>query len=304
MNLKRRMISYAALAAVVSVMAGTGARAELTFSTWTRIGDNKTVVQFTAGSGTWTIPSGVSEVELLVVGGGGGSYDDQFQSGSGAGGLYYSSSFAVTPGDIAVTVGAGGVQGTGSSSVFGSRLTVFGGTPGNGYTDGGDQGAYVLDSGTVAGNPGMHYSPMDGNWCSGGGAGHEGYKGDVQLGGIGVEISITGTALWYAGGGGAPSSYGTSTNPLAVGYSGTPGYVLGGGGSGPSEPFGPRAFSGLPNTGGGSGGGWGGYGGTGGSGVVVLAYAAVPVPEPSTMALACCGVAFGAVFVRRRRQAG
>ena len=77
---------------------------------------------------------------------------------------------------------------------------------------------------------------MDGNWVSGGGAGHIGYKGDAQLGGEGAACYITGSTVYYAGGGGAPSSYSSS---------GGTGYNVGGGGSGPVE-FGGRAFSGLP----------------------------------------------------------
>ncbi|MEI7901495.1 MAG: glycine-rich domain-containing protein, partial [bacterium] len=227
-------------------------------------GDGKTVATFTSGSGTWTIPAGVTDVEVLVVGGGGGSWNDSFQSGAGAGGMHYSSSYAVTPGSVGITVGAGATDGTGSSSHFGTQLIAYGGTKGNGYTDGGDQGGYSLNGGTtvVAGNPGYHYSPMDGNWCSGGGAGHEGYKGDVQLGGTGAVCRITGSAVHYAGGGGAPSSYSSS---------GGTGHNLGGGGSGPAA-FGDRSFSGLANTGGGGGGGWGGGGGAGGSGAVIVAY--------------------------------
>ncbi len=96
----------------------------------------------------------------------------------------------------------------------------------------------------------MHYSPMDGNWSTGGGAGHAGHKGDSQPGGIGLECDITGTILYYAGGGGGN----------AHGAGG-----LGGGGSGPSD-FGGVSGSGAPNTGGGGG------GSGGGSGVVILAY--------------------------------
>ena len=231
-------------------------------------GDGYTVATFTDGHGTWTIPAGISLLEVLVVGGGGGAWNDSFQSGSGAGGMYYSSSYAVTPGtSVAITIGAGATQGTGGLSQFGTQLIAYGGTKGNGYTDGGDQGGYSLDGGTtvVPGNLGMHYGPMDGNWCSGGGAGHAGYKGDAQLGGEGAACNISGSPVYYAGGGGAPSSYGAS---------GGTGYNLGFGGSGPTDFGGPHAFSGGANTGGGGGGGWGGGGGAGGSGVVIVAYRA------------------------------
>jgi uncharacterized repeat protein (TIGR02543 family) len=222
-------------------------------------GDGYTLATFYEGSGTWTVPAGVTSVEVLVVGGGGGT-TASFSSGSGAGGMYQSTTYSVTPeATVSVAVGAGGINGNGSNSVFGD-LIAYGGTPGLGYTDGGDQGGYSLDGGTtiVPGNPGMHYSPMDGNWCTGGGAGHAGYKGDSQPGGIGLQCAITGSNLYYAGGGGG--------NAGGVNSGG-----LGGGGGGPSA-FGGVSGSGTPNTGGGGGGGWGGGGGAGGSGVVIVAY--------------------------------
>lgn len=233
--------------------------------TYSTRADGHTVATFSiAGSGTWTVPAGVTQLEVLVVGGGGGCWDDGYQSGSGAGGMYYSASYAVTPGPIGITVGAGAINGTGSNSLFGTQLIAYGGMKGNGYTDGGDQGGYSLNGGAtiVPGKLGYHYRPMDGNWCSGGGAGHAGYKGDVQLGGTGAVCRITGAAVHYAGGGGAPSSYASS---------GGTGHNLGGGGSGPVAN-GSRSFSGLANTGGGGGGGWGGGGGGGGSGVIIVAY--------------------------------
>ncbi len=251
--------------ALVGVFAAQTWAVELTPTITPDRGDGKTVATFTSGTGTWTIPDGVTNIEVLVVGGGGGAWSDGFQSGSGAGGMYYSASYAVTPGSIGITVGAGATDGTGPSSLFGDQMIAYGGTKGNGYTDGGDQGGYSLDGGTtvVPGNLGMHYSPMDGNWCSGGGAGSAGYKGDAQLGGTGAVCNITGSAVHYAGGGGGPSSYSSS---------GGTGHNLGGGGSGPENVFALHGFSGLANTGGGGGGGWGGGGGAGGSGVVILAY--------------------------------
>jgi uncharacterized repeat protein (TIGR02543 family) len=234
--------------------------------TITTRGDGYTLATFTdVGGGTWTVPSGVTTMEVLVVGGGGGG-GNGYCSGSGAGGMYSTGSYAVTPGaSVSIAIGAGGVAGTnayggtGKTSQF-SSLLAYGGTSGQGYTDGGDQGGYSADGGTtiVPGNLGMHYTPFDGNWSSGGGAGHVGYKGDGQPGGIGLQCAITGTNTYYAGGGAAPG------NPGLGG--------LGGGGNGTTTVAG---CSGQANTGGGAGGSWGvpgGTGGTGGSGVVILAY--------------------------------
>jgi hypothetical protein len=110
---------------------------------------------------------------------------------------------------------------------------------------------------------------MDGNWCSGGGAGSPGKKGDNQPGGDGTNCWITGSEVWYAGGGGANAS-------------GPNGGGKGGGGGGP-DVFGGPAYSGAPNTGGGGGGSWGGTGGNGGSGIVIIAYKVSAPPEPPTI---------------------
>ena len=223
--------------------------------------DGRIVASFVkATTYAWTVPAGVNSVEVLVVGGGGGGA--VWSSGSGSGGLIYygpgtpttvvgGTSYPVVPGShINVAVGAGGTAGTGSSygttgspSSFGS-LIAYGGYPGTGYTDGGDQGGHSVDGGTtiIPGNSGGDYAPMDGNWTSGGGAGHAGYKGDSQPGGIGLQYSITGTPSYYAGGGGANAN--------------GPG-GLGGGGKGADNMGGP-AYSGTAGTGGGGGGGWGG----------------------------------------------
>ena len=68
---------------------------------------NVTVIQSFTATGEWVCPTGVTEVEYLVVagGGGGGGY-----GGCGGAGWYRTASgFSVTAGDTyTVTVGAGG----------------------------------------------------------------------------------------------------------------------------------------------------------------------------------------------------
>lgn len=73
------------------------------------------VVTFTSvGSTTWTAPSGVTQVEYLVVAGGGGG-GSSHGGGGGAGGLRTNvggTALTVTPAtSYAVTVGAGGAGG-------------------------------------------------------------------------------------------------------------------------------------------------------------------------------------------------
>ena len=66
--------------------------------------DGHRVETFTIGSGVWTIPVGVTSVEVMVVGGGGsGKYNG---GGGGGGGFYYATTYAVTPNsNVPITVG-------------------------------------------------------------------------------------------------------------------------------------------------------------------------------------------------------
>lgn len=278
----------------LATLHGLAVRAALVSSTSTR-GDGKTVVQFTSGSGQWTVPAGVTSLELLVVGGGGGT--NAFSSGGGAGGLFYSSSYSPSGGAVNVTVGNGGqavatTLANGENSVFDSVI-AYGGQGVNGYRPvndqsgpviGGSQGGYSTNGGATvtSGNSGGFQASFDGQFDSGGGAGAAGTHGNAAAGGIGLQVSITGTATYYAGGGGS----------LVNGPGG-----LGGGGTGGDAPT-----AGGTNTGGGGGGGWSqGVGAAGGSGFVAVAYVAA-VPEPGTVALAACGGAcIAAGMVRRRR---
>ena len=88
-------------------------------------------------SGTFSVPSGVSSVDVLVVaGGGGGGYEG---GGGGAGGLIFRPGFTVTPGGtVSVTVGDGGagspgpggqsgLGSNGQNSVFGTLTAIGGG---------------------------------------------------------------------------------------------------------------------------------------------------------------------------------
>jgi hypothetical protein len=68
------------------------------------------VVQQFNADGTWTCPTGVTEVEYLVVAGGGGG-GRAFGGGGGAGGFRTGTGHAVTAGtDYSITVGGGGAQ--------------------------------------------------------------------------------------------------------------------------------------------------------------------------------------------------
>jgi len=254
------------------------------------------------GSLTWTAPTGVTSVEVLVVGGGGGGGNATGTNwgsggGGGGGGVVYSSSYPVIPAtNYTVTVGAGGTGGArgsssngtnGGNSVFDLLTAVGGGagasanlTAGSGGSGGG-QGYFSGGAGT--GTPGQGFNggtnggvtPGSGG---GGGAGGPGVPGQTNFcgqGGPGKAFDISGKVKWYGGGGGG-GYYNNNIARLGLGG-------IGGGGEGgqASTTISAAGKAGVANTGGGGGGGSGaasvgigsaGAGGNGGSGTVVIKY--------------------------------
>jgi len=262
------------------------------------------VVPFTSiGSTTWTVPAGITSVEVLVVAGGGAGGNNN-SSGGGAGGLIYRPNYAVTPGQtLTVTVGAGNTSPTrfptdtssfkGGNSVF-DTLTAFGGGNGGGDDSPGIPGG---SGGGSADNPNMTggvatqpNSPSGGFGYKGGdtvsfnndggtggggagGAGRNHGEDPSYDGGPGLLFDISGTPTWYAGGGGgyrrditgyAPPQGSGSTSPASSGRNGAGGRGGGGNGGDTGQPGGT-------NTGGG-GGGASNAGGNGGPGIVILRY--------------------------------
>ena len=260
------------------------------------------------GSHYWTCPSGVSQIELLVVGGGGGGGEGH-GGGGGAGGLVYSSAYPVSAGTTyAITVGAGGKfqnSGTntagnaGSNSVFndiigygGGAGGVYGSTGGTGGSGGGSGGATGSNStaytgqGNIGGNG---LSIVNGGGGGGGGAAGPGGTaygayvgaggGDAGQnagsrggsGGAGLPFAISGQVKYYAGGGGGG---GEGHSRRGVGGQG-------GGGDGGYFSLNGMPQGGEHGTGGGGGGGSAGgsgaigggrAGGPGGSGIVIIRY--------------------------------
>ena len=231
----------------------------------------------TVGTTSWTAPSDVKEVEVLVVAGG-GSGDGG--AGGGAGGVLYNSAYSVTPGQTyTVTVGAGGSSSRGGNSVFGN-LTAIGGGQGNNPASGGSGGGGQRSTSSEArsgkpGTPGQGFTGGEGaeNDSNGGGGGGGGGASAVGgtassftggNGAAGLQFGIIGTPTYYAGGGGGAGSSGNGTGGLGGG---------GAGGGGTSN----NATAGTANTGGG-GGGWrhptvnSSGGASGGSGIVVVRY--------------------------------
>ena len=271
------------------------------------ISGSNTILKFTTvGTCNWSVPSGVSSVQALVVGGGGGGSSDV--GGGGGGGQVVASTVNVS-GTVPITVGAGGVFGwnrmynntaggkTGGRSSIGSSTIALGGSGANGrysnnlnpdgtanntgYTGGG--GPYE-DCGSCkegnTGTGGAAYKGGAGSGNGGGGGGGAGGAGANRVsgaaGGVGIANSLTGSSITYGGGGGG-SGYPSST-PLGVGG-------LGGGGDGASQDL-YRGESGVDGRGGGGGGAatdgdeWG-HGGMGGTGVVILKFG-TPVATTTT----------------------
>jgi len=223
----------------------------------------------------------VSTVEVLVVAGGGGGghgdNDNVQSSGGGAGGLVYDTAKNVSSWiGVAktLTIGTGGPAGNsttssdGTNSILGDITALKGGYGGGGGATPGGGGSGTYGSGGGQGGSGGGITPNNAQGTSGqgyqggqgqggpydtagggggaGGAGGNATSSSAGTGGIGRTISITGTAVGYAGGGG---------NNGDLGY-----------GGGFNGSFANR--QGKANTGGGGKGSTG----AGGSGVVVIAY--------------------------------
>ncbi len=252
-------------------------------------------------SGTFAVPAGVTTVDVLVVGGGGGSAHHH-AGGGGAGGLIYRPGFTVSPAtSIPVTVGdgapiPGGAPKRGSDSVF-STLTAKGG--GGGRTGGFDNGnmpggsgsggshnpsesrsggsatqpSQPGDSGNYGfGNPGGggNYNGNPGQGAQGGGGGGAGAAGNTGgtntcgNGGAGRQYAISGSNVYYSGGGAGGGHANDGSGSGGVGGGGNHGP----GGSQPGQP-------GVANRGGGGGGSSnmpGSQNPGGGSGIVIVTY--------------------------------
>lgn len=233
---------------------------------------------------TVTAPLTISYL-IVAGGGGGGSY---YGAGGGAGGML-SGSLTIAPGNsLSATVGGGGsVNSNGSNSIFNSTTATGGGrggsssSAGNTWGIGGSGGSGGGSSGkryggsnstvgqgtTGQGNNGG-YGVSSGFGDTGGGGGGAGAAGTSPTsgqpdphGGVGLSSSITGTTVFYAGGGGG--------NGSRAGTGGT-----GGGATAVTNAASPNA---TPNTGGGGAGGnmWPSTSYTpsnGGSGIVIIRY--------------------------------
>ena len=230
----------------------------------------------TIGNCTWTVPSDITNVELLVVGGGGsasaGIANIYWPGGGGGGGVETRSGFAVTPGStLSVTTGSGGgatasssgaTGNNGTASSFGSITANGGLTPSNTATaNAGAKGGASGNGNLGATGSASGINCSSGN-CGTGGGGGSGAAGSGLNGGSGITSSITGTAVGYGGGGaGGNGASGTASDGGAVGYYATTSASATG--------------NAAANTGGGGARNASWYGGAGGSGVVIVRYIAI-----------------------------
>jgi hypothetical protein len=269
------------------------------------------VESFTS-SGTFSVPSGITSVDVLVVGAGGAG-GTHHGGGGGAGGLVFVPGFPVTPGGtVSVTVGCGGGQpnnypapdntlgqagAPGQDSIF-STLTAKGGGGGGAALSSGRDGL-------PGGSGGGAAAPTGGS--SGGSATQPTQPGQSGAYGFGNAGGPVATGCGSGGGGGAGAGGGCGTGstggPGGNGKSytiadGTTPVFYAGGGGGAGHPTTMPAGSGgqggggtggaqnednfparpgTANRGGGGGGsdrgpGPTGAGGGGGKGIVIVSY--------------------------------
>ena|GEM_PF-4447976 len=284
------------------------------------IGVGEVALQFTHAGCSWSVPTGVSDVHVLIVAGGGGGGASCVGGGGGGGGVIDAQHVTVS-GAVFVGVGFGGAGGSGpcqgstGSSGGNSRfdtLTAMGGGGGGSFhvvPDGVAGGSGGGGSGGVnsggwlpglggAGTPGQGFAGGDGMdqtvgpGSPGGGGGGAGEAGHTSItvtggnGGSGYSSVISGAATYYAAGGGGASDHSFSPG---IGGSGCGGNGGSGNSTNPADTsLYPETAPTLPAGYGCGGGGATGTtyaNGTSGSpGIVIVRYSvtsATPTPTPT-----------------------
>lgn len=268
----------------------------------------------------WTVPTGVSSIDYLVVGGGGGGAT-RHAGGGGAGGLLQGTSLLTDVTSLLMSVGAGGAGG--DTAVSGVNYAQGADGSASSMTQGGGTGSFTTVTAQGGGGGATTGDTTGGSGGSGGGAlatGGSGSSGQGNNGGSGYIVSGT---FWAGGGGGGAGAAGADATSSGAGNGGdgatwtgsgfttaiatalglantTNTYFAGGGGGGATSlaggsgglggggngtASGDNAGAGVANTGGGGGGGGlGGIvpkGGDGGSGVILIRYS-LPACAPAS----------------------
>lgn len=261
--------------------------------------DPVVVVFNTPGSHSWTIPAGVTHIDVLIVGGGGGggtstAFTNAGSGGGGAGGYVFRQNYDISSlsSPVSIIVGNGGNPGAlgnfsgsnGGNSSFANLIGLGGGggIGGNGAGNAGGSGGGSREGAGGAGLQPLHATMGQGNnggissaspagaaASGGGGAGSAGQNRTGMAGeaggngGLGLQNNISGTLQFYAGGGGGGAAQ--TTTPVGIGGSGV-------GGNGANDNIAPTP--GLNGTGSGGGGGNNSrQGAAGGGGIVIIRYA-------------------------------
>tara|TARA_B100000900_G_scaffold295398_1_gene254058 strand:- start:721 stop:2733 length:2013 start_codon:yes stop_codon:yes gene_type:complete len=193
-------------------------------------------------SGTFSVPSGVTSLDavLVVAGGGGGGCagpggGSRRSGGGGAGGLIFMPGYPVTPGGtIAVTVGCGAAGRTGKAGQTGAdgQDSVFAGSPSPGI----GQGGVLTAKGGGGGGAACGGAASGNNGGSGGGGGLASAGPTVGSGGSKSQPTQPGNSGAYGfgnngaagrsqgagggGGAGASGDCGANTSPYSPGNGG------------------------------------------------------------------------------------
>ena len=252
-----------------SISSGTVLRSQGTGANPAWGAGDVTLTRFTtAGTHTWTPPTGSRFAYVEVIGGGGGgggggnvsgNTTNVGKGGGGGGGGTRSNSdsgggagafFHILHGNITLTVGAGGAGGAGSTAQLSGNGTA--GTAGGASSFGPSAAAYYV---TAAGGAG---GASGTSGTTGSGAGPAGTNGGTTAAGGGGDGASVNPTQSFNGGAGGTASGPTATGG-AGGTSGTPN-----GGAGSANTNGAGAGGGYA-AGGNPSGGVSGAGGAGGS---------------------------------------
>jgi hypothetical protein len=271
-----------------------------------------TYVQFESTTAcNWSVPAGVSSVDVLAVGGGGGGGGDVMSAGGG-GEVRIGTALSVTPGaTVAIKVGAGGthncwgVCSDGSVLTPGDTTTITGGgfnfrAVGGSASTANSAGGYYSAGGTAGsgGTGGTGYSTGNGGNGVMSGPANDTYCNLGTVGGTGTQSSITGVPTYYGDGGGGGIWLTAPSAPTCGG-------LIGGSGNGGRGALhtvnagSTLGYNGVANTGSGGGAGMAGNdfggsnpptgsvgaktgGGNGSAGVVVIRFA-TPAPNAAPL---------------------
>ena len=237
-------------------------------------GTTTTYVVTAIGSGSWTVPAGVTSVQVELWGGGGAGAQYSNDSGGGAGAYVIETGLSVTPGNSITYIIAQGGQGVSGGSGYasgGNGFVALAGTGGGGggssavsstgwtyIASGGGGGGFNGHAQGASGSSGGSGSPGSaGSWATGGGGGSgttggPGTSSGAGAGGINGTPQTGTNGNGNYGGGGSSAGNATANGNNASGNTGGAGS---GGAAGGTQP----GNAGTNGSGSGSGGGGGGY---------------------------------------------